>query len=314
MTGRSTATGPTASDPPPHPLRTFSVFVCVLVATLVAPVAIGASWLMFRVDSTDAYVDTVAPLADQPTLRAELADRLAVAAVGALEDHLPVGLPEAADARAHDAAVAVIESPDFPEFWREANADAHREFLRIVHDERRGRPVEGYLTIDLSPLLGDVFERMAAAGIPIETVPEVPLRVPVVEKQRLAEAGGPYRLLEGLGLWLPLLWLVLVGLAVLLAHGWRGRLRTVGFAALGPALAGALVGLVDGPATDVIVDEIEPDRRELVRLFVEVILDGLDRTATGVLVVTGLLGVALLLASFVVPRSRKEQTAHARAW
>jgi len=292
-------------------VRAFSAFVCLLVATLVAPVAIGASWLWLRVDSTEAYVGTVAPLADDPTLRAELADRLSVAAVGAMEEHLPVGLPASVDSTAHDAAVAVIESPDFPEFWREANADAHREFLRIVHAE--GQVAHGRLTIDISPLLASVFERLSAGGIPVEALPDVPLRVPVVERQQLADAGGPYRVLEGLGLWLPPLWVLLVGLAAAVSRGWRGRFRAAGLGALGLALAGLLVGVVVGPAGDAVVDEIEPDRRELVELFVDRVLDGLDTTATAVLLVAGIVGLALLVAS-LWPGSRKAESTPAGSW
>ena len=47
-------------------MRSFAAFLLVVVATLVAPVAIGATWVTQRVDDRQEDVDTVAPLAEDP--------------------------------------------------------------------------------------------------------------------------------------------------------------------------------------------------------------------------------------------------------
>lgn len=41
-------------------MRSFSAFVLVVLATLVAPLAIATTWVTARVDDRQEYVDTVA--------------------------------------------------------------------------------------------------------------------------------------------------------------------------------------------------------------------------------------------------------------
>ena len=51
--------------------------LAVVLSTLLVPIGITATWLSLRVDSTEAYVDTVAPLAEDPDLREVLAREVA---------------------------------------------------------------------------------------------------------------------------------------------------------------------------------------------------------------------------------------------
>jgi chemotaxis response regulator CheB len=56
----------------------------VILATLLVPLGIGATWLALRVDDTSAYVDTVAPLADN----ADVQQTVATLVVNALFDQV----------------------------------------------------------------------------------------------------------------------------------------------------------------------------------------------------------------------------------
>lgn len=276
-------------------MRTFVAVVCMLVAAALAPLAVGASWLSLRADDTEAYVDSVAPLADDPTLRAELSEEVAEAAVASLESAVPVGLPDDVDRLARDASDMVVEGPAFPEFWRDANARAHRQFQAIV-DEPAGA-ADGWVTVDLSPLVTQVVDELAGGGIPVEVLPEVSLPYPVARASDVERAAGPYRALDGAAPWLVGLWAALAALAVLAAHGWRGRLRAGGFAALGGALGAVVVMLLVGPVTDVVVDRVEPGRQGVVGLMVEAVGDDARSFAMTWLVVAGVLGVGLLAGS-----------------
>lgn len=276
----------------------------VILATLLVPVGIASTWLSLRVDNTEAYVDTVAPLADDEDLRERLAEEVATAAVATLQSNVPVGLPGALDQAVRATTQEVVESDAFPEFWREANADAHREFLAIVHDRDKGVVADGWVVIDVSPLLDEVLaDFVDQLPVTVELPPSRPLPLPVVPESKLEEARGGYQVLALLSYWVPLLWVALVALAVLVARGLRGRLRTGAAAAIGAAIGGALVLLVTAPVTEAVVNQVEPANRDLARLVVEVVVASLDSAALTVVVVGFVVGGVLLVGSWW-PRQR----------
>ncbi len=276
----------------------------VVLATLLVPIGITATWLSLRVDTTEAYVDTVAPLAEEPELRATLAKEVADAAIATLESNVPLGLlPDGIDTVVRRSTEDVIGSDGFPEFWRQANADAHQEFLAIVHDRDDNVVADGYIIVDLQPLLDDVLTDFAAEfGIPANLVPSVPLPLPVLRESRLEEARGAYQVLDALAWWVPLLWAGLVALAVLVAPGIRGRLRAGTASAVGVAVGGVLVLLLTSPATDAVVDQVEPQKQDLARLVIEVVVDSLDDTALTAVIVGVVVGGVLFVGSLVTGR------------
>ncbi|KAA1421689.1 hypothetical protein F0U44_05285 [Nocardioides humilatus] len=286
-----------------HALAAFAV----VLATLLVPLGIGASWLSLRIDNTDSYVDTVAPLADNAELRSRLADEVANAAVATLTGNLPIGLPDMFGDMVRTSAKQVVESDSFPEFWRKANAHTHREFLAIVHDEKGVVDTDGWVVVDLRPLLDDVLaDVIKDLRLPIsaDALPKTPVPMPVIRESDLERGRGLYQLLDALALWVPLLWAGLVLVAVLAGTGWRGRLRTAAAAAIGVAVGGVLVLLGLGPLTDAIVDQVEPEKQDLARLVIETVLDTLHGEAFGAVLVGLVVGAGLIVVSLLPGRSR----------
>ena len=283
--------------------------VLVVLATLLSPFAITAVWLSTTADSTDAYVDTVAPLADDPTLRTELADRMSQAAVAELQQRLPVAVPDGIEEMTRTAARAVVASPGFPDFWRKANRDAHRQFLRVMN-EHGGNP-NGWVTVDLSPLEQDVYQQLGdQTGLPVAGLPTPELLVPVARESQLAKYRTAYRVLDGAGLVLAVSWVLLVGLAALVARGWRGRLRALGLAALGLAVGGLLVRVGTPPVVRALADQADPGQRALVRLILGVVGDSLQSRATLVAVAAAVVGLVLVAVTLWPGR----RTPSAQSW
>ncbi|GAA1516141.1 hypothetical protein [Nocardioides humi] len=283
-------------------MRTLVAAAALLVATLVAPFAIAGTWLTARVDDRDEYVDTVAGLADDPTVRRVLADAAADGAIDALQEHIPVGLPEAVREWAGTAATAVVESPDFPSFWRSANADVHDQVLTILDDPRA--PANGTVTIDASPLLAQVLLQLEDRGIPVGLLPDLSLPVPVVREAKVAEAGPSYRTAEGIARLLPVLWLGLVAVALLVARGWRGRVRAAGAGLLGVALAAVVLQLAAEPLASAAVDRVRLERRGLAGVLLDAVVGSLEPYARGFLLAAPI-GL-VLLAVTLWPRRRVE--------
>lgn len=282
-------------------MRSFSAFLLVVLATLVAPLAISTTWVTERVDDRQEYVDTVAPLADDPAVRKVMADAAAAAAVAALQQHVPVGLPSGVSRWAQAAATEVVESPEFPAIWRDANRDLHGQVIDLLEDP--DADTSGSLTIDAGPVVAQVLLVLEDRGIPINLLPAIPLQVPVVERAKVAEGGPAYRATHGAAGWLPFVWAGLAGLAVLVATGWRGRLRTAGFALLGGALGAGLAMLAVEPLTDLAVERARVESQDMVRIMLDAVLGSLTPYARTFLLAAPV-GLVLVVVSWW-PRRRR---------
>lgn len=283
-------------------MRTSSAFLLVVVATVVAPFVIATAWLSTHVEDQQEYVATVAPLAEDPEVRRVLADAAASAAVAALQEYVPIGLPDTVSRWARAAAGEVVESPDFPAFWRQANEDLHRDVLNLLEDPDASP--DGSLTVDASPLLAQVLLVLEDRGIPVAVLPALPLDVAVAPRSRVIEAAPTYRAADRVAGWLPVVWLVVVGLAVLVAAGWRGRVRVAGLALVGVAVAAGLVRLAADPVGDLVADRVEASQQELALLMVDAVTGSLAPYAQGFLLA---LPVGLVLFALSLwPRRRGE--------
>lgn len=285
-------------------MRSTWATLLVLLASLLAPFAIGSTWVAARVADEESYVDRVGPLADDPVVRSALADASAAAAVDAIQKYVPITLPDALEEWARAAATMVVESPEFPRFWRNANQDVHRQATTLLGDA--DDPADGSITIDASELVAQVLLGLEERGIPVGLLPQVPLEVPVVTEAKVAEAGPAYRLGETMAKVLPLVWLALVALAVLVAVGTARRVRTLGLALLGVGVAAVLVLLAVEPLSDLVVEQAELSRREIVGVVVDALTGSLSPYARWFLV-AGPVGLLLIVGSWW-PRRRGDFT------
>lgn len=280
--------------------RRILALLLVLAATAVSPGVASSTWFDQRVQDRAGYVDLVAPLADDPDVRRVLADATARAAVRNVETATGIELPQVATDLARTAATTVTEAPTFPAFWRQANEDLHRQVLDLLDG---GFEIgERSLYVDARPLLAQVFLLLREAGVPIGSVADTPLQVPVVDAAAVMAQADTYRAADTLSTWLPVLWIALAVLAVLVAVGWRGRVRTAGAALLGLALGSVLVRVLAGPVGDEAVQRARFDSQELARVMADTVVDSLGPWAGRYALVAGALGVLALLAGLLPAR------------
>lgn len=144
--------------------------------------ALAALWVRAELLNTDRYVETVAPLVEEPAIvdgiSARAADALTEAAgVGTrIEDALPqigavVGpaLANAFNDWVEGVVARVVSSDQFASIWSGANRAAHQVFVQVVTGPREGAAVtvneEGTLVLDLDPVFAQVKDRLAQSGI-----------------------------------------------------------------------------------------------------------------------------------------------------
>ncbi|MBO9523282.1 MAG: hypothetical protein J7518_17260 [Nocardioidaceae bacterium] len=240
--------------------------VAGVLAALLLPLGIASAWVDAVVGDTDRYVDTVGPVADDPVVqRAVIAalDREALkvvdlgvrspALVRFLTEHGFGALArsggavtgalreEVADA-VHQAVRTVVTGPHFTPAWKAANRSAHTELIRVLDDED-GQVVgsDGRVSIELGTVLGTVLAGLQAEGlVPPGALPEVKTSFTLLKSDDLDQARRAYRVLDALGFWVPVAWLVCFVLVVLLS---RRRVRATRRVLLG-SLAGLLVLLL----------------------------------------------------------------------
>ena len=271
--------------------------VALLLATVLAPIVIVGTWTQGKVAHTDAYVATVAPLASDPALREQFGNALGASVAEMLAERSPVGSPAFAGDLIKAAAVTVVNEPGFPAFWRKANRDVHRQFLAVMHERPADR--SGLVFVDATPLLNDVFARLAERGLQVQPLAGTPLRIPVATDARLEHGRTAYTWLNRVARVGPFLWLALVAAAVALASGWRGRLRALAFGAGALAVVAIVVVAGRSAAESYAASHAGVGNTDLVRLLLGQVLDGLSTYARNIALIAVPVAIAALLGSLV---------------
>lgn len=211
--------------------------VCAVIASLLLPVAMASAWLAAVVTDSDAYVDTVGPLASDDDVQAAAVDALEGAAVRSVESATGTDLDRGSREAVATAVAQAVDSDEFEDVWRSANRTAHEQVVRILEDDGRVPTQGGRVVVEVGPVFDTVAATLEQRGlVQASAVPPVEASVPLIRVSDLDRARTAYGALDAAGFWLPALWLVLVVLTLLLA---TDRRRAAVWLALG-----SMVGLV----------------------------------------------------------------------
>lgn len=231
-------------------MRGLLATVLLLVGALLVPVSTTAWWLRGSIVPVDGYVDTVAPLATDPAVVAEVEDRLAGAILEAITgsgrlDGFP-GLESRLDQLTRTVASAVVERPEFADAWRAANRAAHRQLVAVLSGDPDTVQVrDGMVEVRLSTISDTVRQELTAAGVPFaQALPRIETTVPVGGTDDIARARRAYTLLDRWGAVLPVVTAVLLAVGLLLARRRSRALRWTSLIALlglGVTFIGVLV-------------------------------------------------------------------------
>jgi hypothetical protein len=246
--------------------RTIVAVLLIVLGCVLAPLAGVAVWARNQVTNTDRYVRTVAPLAADPAIQAAVADQITAQIFTYLDiqgltnqtvDALAArGLrPRVADQlRGFAAPLAsgiqsfvrtevgkIVQSQAFADTWVQANRVAHQALVKALTGQGGGAvTVEGdTVNLNLAPFIETVKQRLVASGFGLAArIPEVNASFVLFDVKNLTRARSAFDLLNTLGIWLPIIALVLLGVGVFVAKDHR---RALVGAASGVAVA--MVGL-----------------------------------------------------------------------
>lgn len=245
-------------------VRTFLSALCLVVAAFLVPVAIITAWARLQLVDEDAFVATLAPLVDEPSVQNLVIDEtmgavservdfdaLSSDVIGGITD-LGVG-PRAARALellqaplaggiesiVESTIATVVRSEAFSDVWATALRGSHRalalatvsgdDALVVLTDDGAG--------ISLAPIVEQVKQKLVDRGIGVaQLIPEVDRVIIIGSGDTLSAVRLAYAVTSALGWWLPLGTLALFGAGIALA---RRRSTAVFGAGVGLALGGA---------------------------------------------------------------------------
>jgi len=303
----------------------WSVFSAVLItlACLLAPLSVTSVWASTQVSDTEQYVQTVAPLAEDPAVQSAIAQDVTRAVLEYIDvetlttemlqtlaqgENVPPRLATALPALAvpisngiesftRTQVDRIVASPQFAVVWERVNRVAHEQVVTLLEGTPGGAiSAQGdTVTLNLGPVIDQVKERLVAEGFTIaERIPTIDRSFVLVQSEGVTRAQGIYRLLNTLGTWLPFIAIALFAIGVFLARDRRrallnGSLGIVGaLLALGVGLALARVAYLDAVPPEVLSQEAAGN-----------VFDTMVRFLRTALRAAAVLGIILAVAAFM---------------
>ena len=305
----------------------------IVLGAFLAPVALVSNWAVVELTDTDAFVDTFAPLAQDPEVQSLISGTVtraindqvdipaltepvfeglvlnlgpvASAGVGALQDVVTAAI--------HQLVGSTVErfvaSDAFATVWEKALRVSHSQVIAALQNDGTVLTFDqGTVGIQVGPIVEAAKSALVEQGLGFAArIPEVDRTIVIVKSDALAQAQVAYAWAVGIAGWLPWVALLLLVAGILIAGGSTFSML---FTAAGVSVTMVLllVGLAVGRAV-VIKEFVAADlpRGVAVRVF-EQVLGRMYATAITVIVIALLLAVATwLFRRFEVARRLREQ-------
>jgi hypothetical protein len=252
--------------------RTTVAVLLIVLGCVLAPLAGVAVWARNQVTNTDRYVATVQPLASDPAIQQAVTDQITAqvftyvdiqALTSQVVDVLAAraegrGLPPQTVAALEGLAgpiangvqgfvrtqvERIVQSQAFADAWVQANRVAHDALVKALTGEGGGAVTvaNDTVTLNLAPFIQTVKQRLVAQGFTLaERIPQVEKSFVLFQSEDITRARSAFNLLNTLGVWLPVIALILIGIGVYVAKDHRRALIGAG---LGVAAGMVLLAL-----------------------------------------------------------------------
>ena len=260
------------------------VTVLVVLIAVLTPLGVIARWAHNEVADTDRYVESVAPLADDPAIQAAVTDQITAEitsrlqlqavtedAVAALQERglsptaatsltaLSGPLANAIEGFVRDQVAQLVASDQFQVAWEETNREAHGQMVAVLtgKDTDLVEISDNAVSVNLATVIDAVKQRLVDRGFAlVERLPTVEAQFTIFQSDDITKAQSAFRLLSALNTLLPILLLVLLAAAVAVA---RDRRRALVAAMLAVAASMLLLGVTLNAFRMVYLDAIPTD-------------------------------------------------------
>lgn len=289
----------------------------VIIGALLAPVAVVSTWAHHELTDTAYFVDTFAPLAEDPAVQ----DFIAVQAVAAIEsqididqiaDDLVAGLEELdLGPRAKDALVLLkapavsgvkglisntvtgfVRSDAFAEIWKDALTITHQQLVNTATGQKDAAIAIGQnqeVSLQLGPIIAAVKAQLVANGFGIaDHIPAISRTIVIAESSSIGTYLAIYQIIVAVGIWLPWVSLLLLAAGVLVA---RRRATALVWASGALLLSMVLVGSGIGVGSNVFALAVASSIPQAAATVLYTVILGF---VTNMIVVLGVLAATVL--------------------
>lgn len=291
--------------------------VLIVIGSLLAPVAVVASWAKVQLTDTQSFVDTFAPLADDPAVQAYVTDEavkviqenvdipqitsqvvdgitdlgtgpVATKALDALKGPLAQGIVSLI----HTTVGNFVSSDAFAQVWQEALRTTHTQLVATMQNDPKAAVAvgaDGSVGIQLAPIIDRVKQLLVDQGLTFASqIPTIDRTITVAQNSSIPTIQLFYGVAVAAGAWLQWIALAFLALGVVVA---RRRALALVWAAVGLALSMVVVVAGIGIGRLVFIGSVSPS------LLPSKVADTVFRTVTTAMQDTG---VAVLVLAIVV--------------
>jgi hypothetical protein len=306
--------------------RRVSSIICAVVGAILLPLAVITVWTRQTILDTDAYVATVAPLAENEDVQAAVTVQVTEAVAEAAdfrsiaEEALPPNAavlagPIEAGAKSliQEVVARLVASDAFSELWEDVNRIGHDNVVKVLKGD--GNEVletkGGRIVLKLGPFAEETIkevDRILGTNL-ADTIPteDIDKELVLVESDDLSDVQDALGLLDALSWITVILAVALLLAAVLLAENRRLGFRRAGIAIVAPMIiALVLYAWARGQYTGSLSANV--DNPDAATAFFDITTRFVLRSFRALLV----LGLIFLIGAWVVGPSAS--AAKVRAW
>ena len=211
--------------------RSIATVILIVLGVLCLALAPPAIWARNLVLDTNRYVDTLAPLADEPgvqdvvitqvtnqvTSRVDISKLVAEVLPPRAAQLLKAPLESGFNTLVKDVTTKFVQSDAFRKLWVGVNRVAHKQLVYALTAEVPKNAAttidsSGKVFLNLAPIIDQVKTRLVSAGLGVaKNIPAVNATIEIADVHGLHQARRATHLLDVVANWLP--WLGLVFLA-----------------------------------------------------------------------------------------------------
>ena len=231
----------------PSRIRPIAAIALAVIAVLLATMAVDAFWLHERIFNNEQFVESLAPLPQDPAVSTAIATKTVevLSASGTAEAKVAEVLPDRlafltpnvfdlVEEKVFDATMRLVSSDAFARVWTKGLETVHAVIIGIL-DGDPAYPTTGDVGLNLEGTAGLVLDELDKRGIDLFAEIETSVgEIAFIQAEMLA---GPRSLINVFhtGVWvLPIVALLVLGFAVLIDPD---RLRPIQIFGIGLAIA-----------------------------------------------------------------------------
>jgi hypothetical protein len=271
--------------------RMIAAWILVFLAIVVALLALIAGYVRYQALDTPTVRNTAEEMIADPQIREQIAATLVdelysnVDVQARLEEQLPEQqkalsgvVAGALRGLADNLAVKLLERPRVQSVWVDSVERAHESLVKVLDDDTSVSTENGYVVLNLQPLVVQIGEEVAILGRVGQRLPEDTGRIRIMKANDLETAQDLTQLFKQVAAVIVFVPLILLAIALWLAKGRRRAvLRTAALGLIGVGLLVLIVRKVGGTyVVDNLVetDSVRPAAQNSWNIFTELLADG----------------------------------------